>query len=187
METEVACERDIKRVFPTSFGNIKQPFDGGTLAFEAFAEERLAPAVGEQSGFVEQLFGAADTSVGGVHPGSRLEESGEVVLIVGILEGTLWNPFAAGVEDILVGGANDMEDDVIVGMIEVVLVLGPIARSDMYLDVADPFLTADADAGMTVVGTCVVVMFAYGEYLHGQSVGGLLRKTRPEAMLPNIM
>jgi hypothetical protein len=114
-----------------------------------------------------------------VHLRCRLKETGEIILAIGILQRTLRNAFAACVEDLSVCSTDDMQYDRVVGVVEVVTVLGPIARGDVYLNIADPFLSVNADTRMAVIGSGVMIMLAYREYLDRFAIGGLLGKGCP--------
>ena len=122
-----------------------------------------------------------------VHLRCRLKEAGEVILAIGILQRTLRNAFAACVEDLFVRRADDMQYDRVVGVVEVVTVLSPIARGDVYLNIADPFLSVNADTRMAIIGSGIAVVLAYGNDLNRTSVGSLLREVSPEAMFPDVM
>ena len=61
MKTEITCQRDIQCMLPTAFGDLEQSHDRGAFAFEAFAQQGLAPTIGEQMRIMDQLFCAADT------------------------------------------------------------------------------------------------------------------------------
>lgn len=128
----------------------------------------------------------------GVHELGVSNELGEVVLVGGILQLTLGDGLALRVIDDLIGIAHDVEDDVIVGRVEVVTVLEPIGGVDVNLYVPHPIEPGtvgllDADMGIGEVGTGVGVMDSDRQDFDTLTVGRYLRERAEEFALPNIM
>ena len=114
METEITRKRDIERVLPTSSGDLKQMFDGRALAVETFAEQAFAPTFGHEQRVVQELLRTANAAFGTIHAHGIRQQTGKVILTVRIAESTLGDSFALRIEDLLVGIAHDMQDNIVV-------------------------------------------------------------------------
>ena len=187
VKAEIARERDIERMLPAVLGEGKQLFNRGTFALKSLAQECASPAFGQKRRVAEQLFGATNPSDGAVHLTCGLKESAEVILFIGVLQLTLRNLLTSRVIDRLVSRAYHMQNDRIVGLVQMMLMPHPIARRDMKFYIANPFAGSNADTRMRIVGSGIAVMFANREDFDRLSVRRLLRKSRPKAMFPNVM
>ena len=67
------------------------------------------------------------------------------------------------------------------------LMMIPVSGMDVDLDVSYPLVTAYTDTRVAVIRSRIPVVRAYRENLDGFAIGGLLRKSRPETMFPDIM
>lgn len=85
MKTEVVCECDVERMFPTPFCDVEQVVDGLSFAFEPIVQQGFPPSLSEEYRVGEQAFTALDDRCRGVHPLGRLDEFGQIVLIGRIL------------------------------------------------------------------------------------------------------
>ena len=91
-----------------------------------------------------------------------------------VLQFALCDLFSARVDDIFVRVRNDMQYDAIVGRIGVMMVFIPIGSVNVYLDIAYPILSIDADMCMTEVCSRMDIMLSYRYNLNGASIRGVL-------------
>lgn len=187
MESEIVRKGDVESLFPTAVRDVEQAEDGLALAFEALAEQGALPTFGEKVGVAEEQALAVSVYARVVHALCGADEGGEVVGVLGVAQLTLGDFLAAGVVHFLVSTADDMENDTVVGGVEVVAVGKPVGRREVYLHVAAPLTRADAQTGIQEIGTGIAVVDANRQDFNGLPVRCLLRKARPEALLPNIM
>jgi len=145
------------------------------------------PAVGEKRRIVEQLLCTMMDSGGRVHLEGIGEHAVDIILVAVEAELELGNELTKGVVDRLGGVADDMEEDAVVGRVEVVMVVVPIVAVDMDLDLADEFDAVDEQVDVGEVGSGIEVMPTRGEHLNSTTVGGRLGEGLEEALLPYVV
>ena len=187
MESEIACQRYVQRMFPTALRDLEQPVYRCLLAFQPFAEQGLSPAIGQHSRITYQLLRTSHTTEHAVHLLRVREQAAQVVLVTRILQLALGHQLAARVINRFVRSPHDVQDDAVVRLVQMMVMLDPVACAYVQFNIADPFVSVYQHARMTVIRSCVAVMLAYGENLHPPSVGRLLRVSRPQTPLPDIM
>ena len=187
MEAEIVREGDVESLFPTAVRDFEQAKDRLTLALQPLAEQGALPTFGEKVGVAEELALAVGVYARVVHALCGADEGGEVVGVLGVAQLTLGDFLASGVVHPFVSTADDMENDTVVGGVEVVAVGVPVGRREVYLHVAAPLMRANAQTGIQKVGPCIAVVDANRQNFNGLPVRSLLREARPKALLPNIM
>ena len=80
-----------------------------------------------------------------------------------------------------------MQTNSVVRFVQMVFVSLPLAGTDMNLDITYPFASANAHTSMAIIRACVMVMLTHGQYFYRPTICGLLLKTRPETVFPNLL
>ena len=115
------------------------------------------------------------------------EKHPQIVLVVRVLQFALCDSFSARVDDIFVRVRNDMQYCTVVGRIGVMMVLIPIGGVNVYLNIAYPILSIDADMCMAKICACMCVVLSHGYNLNGASIRGVLWKPSPKVLLPYVV
>ena len=136
---------------------------------------------------MDQMLRTTDPTDGTVHLLRFVKEGTQIVLIGRIIEFALRHQLPFGVVDRFIGGTNDVQDNVIIGLVDMMAVTLPIGRAHMDLDVSYPFPVTDLHTCRTIVRTRIAVMRSYGKDLHFPSVGRLLLHSCPQTPFPYVM
>ena len=80
-----------------------------------------------------------------------------------------------------------MQHHIVVGRVLVVLMQHPVGRAFVYLHIAHPQRTADAQLGIKKVGACMCVVQSRVNHLHRASVGSVHLVQWQYAVFPNVM
>ena len=67
------------------------------------------------------------------------------------------------------------------------VVFVPIRSIDVYLNIADPILSLNAYVCICEIWSSMDVVLPYRHNLNGFPISSVLRKTRPNALLPYVM
>ena len=94
---------------------------------------------------------------------------------------------AVGRSDLCIHGLHHMQDDIVVGGVELMAMALPVAGAQVDFHVAHPHLTAHAHLGVEKIGTRMAVVQSGVDDFHLLPVGGRERTKREDAVFPDVV